>query len=83
MATVSNQSVTSKRGRIRHTIDFFMNTNFRMYIILSAFALLLGRAVILDFLNPFCTAFFAVAMVQKLNLFVIGTSILLGVLSYF
>lgn len=81
MATVSNQSVTSKHSRIRHIIDFFMNTNFRMYMILSAFALLLGRAVILDFLNPFCTAFFAVAMVQKLNLFVIGTSILLGLLS--
>ncbi|HNT03628.1 MAG TPA: stage II sporulation protein E [Bacillota bacterium] len=81
MATVSNQSVTNKRGRIRHIIDFFMNTSFRMYMILSAFGLLLGRAVILDFLNPFCTAFFAAAMVQKLNLFVMGTSILLGVLS--
>lgn len=81
MATVSNQSVTNKPGRIRHIIDFFMNTNFRLYVILSAFGLLLGRAVILDFLNPFCTAFFAVAMVQKLNLFAIGTSILLGLLS--
>ncbi|HNR04911.1 MAG TPA: stage II sporulation protein E [Bacillota bacterium] len=81
VATVSNQSVTNKRGRIRHIIDFFMNTSFRMYMILSAFGLLLGRAVILDFLNPFCTAFFAAAMVQKLNLFVMGTSILLGVLS--
>ncbi len=81
LATVSNHSVTNKRGRIRHIIDFFMNTSFRMYMILSIFGLLLGRAVILDFLNPFCTAFFAAAMVQKLNLFVIGTSILLGVLS--
>ena len=50
-------------------------------MILSTFALLLGRAVILDFLNPFCTAFFAAAMVQELNLFIIWTSILLGVLS--
>ena len=81
VATVSNQSVTNKRGRIRHIIDFFMNTGFRMYMVLGAFGLLLGRAVILDFLNPFCTAFFAAAMVQKLNLFVMGTSILIGVLS--
>lgn len=57
VATVSNQSITNKPGRIRHFIDFFMNTNFRLYMILSAFGLLLGRAVILDFLNPFCTAF--------------------------
>jgi stage II sporulation protein E len=81
VATVSNQSVRNKRSRIKSIIDFFMNTNFRLYMILSTFALLLGRAVILDFLNPFCTAFLAAAMVQELNLFIIWTSILLGVLS--
>jgi stage II sporulation protein E len=81
MATMSNQSITEKHGRLKHVMGFFMNTNFRLYMILSAFGLLLGRAVILDFLNPFCTAFFAAAMLQDLNLLVIGTSILLGLLS--
>lgn len=81
MATISNQSVTSKHGKLKHTMDFFINTNFKTYAILGIFGLLLGRAVILDFLNPFCTAFLAAAMIQELNLFVVGTSILLGVLS--
>ncbi|MHB1393469.1 MAG: stage II sporulation protein E [Clostridia bacterium] len=81
MATISNHNVTSKRGKLKHTIDLFMNSNFKLYVILGILGLLLGRAVILDFLNPFCTAFLAAAMLQDLNLFVVGTSILLGVLS--
>lgn len=81
MATVSNQSVTGKHGRLRHTMDLFLNSDFRLHIIFGVVGLLLGRAVILDFLNPFCTAFLAAAILQKLNLFVIGTSLLLGVLS--
>lgn len=81
MATVSNQSVTSKRGKLKHTMKLFINSNFKLYIISGVLGLLLGRAVILEFLNPFCTAFLAAAMLQELNLFVVGTSILLGVLS--
>ncbi len=81
MATISNHSVRSKREKLKHTIDLFMNSSFKLYVILSILGLLLGRAVILDFLNPFCTAFLAAAMLQELNLFVVGTSILLGVLS--
>lgn len=81
MATISNQSVTGKHGKLRNAIDLFLNSNLKLYIILGILGLLLGRAVILEFLNPFCIAFLAAAMVQELNLFVIGTSILLGVLS--
>lgn len=81
MATLSNQSVTNKHGKLRHIMGFFININFKTYAILCIFGLMLGRAVILDFLNPFCTAFLAAAMIQELNLFFVGTSILLGVLS--
>lgn len=81
MATISNNTVTSKRGRLKHTIDLIMNSDFMLYVILGTLGLLLGRAVILDFINPFGTAFLAAAMIQELNLFVVGTSILLGVLS--
>ncbi|KUO67713.1 MAG: hypothetical protein APF77_24725 [Clostridia bacterium BRH_c25] len=81
LATISNQSVTSKHGKLKHTMEFFINSNFKLYVILGILGLLLGRAVILDFLNPFSIAFMAAAMIQELNLFVIGTSILLGVLS--
>ena len=81
MATISNHSITSKRGKLKHAIDLIMNSNFKLYVILGTLGLLLGRAVILDFLNPFCIAFLAAAMIQELNLFVVGTSILLGVLS--
>lgn len=81
LATVSNHSVTSRGEKLKHTIGLFMNSSFKLYVILGVLGLLLGRAVILDYLNPFCTAFLAAAMVQELNLFAVGTSILLGVLS--
>ncbi len=81
LATISNHSVTSRREKLKHTMNIFMNSNLKLYVILGALGLLLGRAVILDYLNPFCTAFLAAAMIQDLNLFVVGTSILLGVLS--
>ncbi len=81
MATISNHSVTSKGGKLKHSIDLFMNSNFKLYVILGILGLLLGRAVILDFLNPFSMAFLAAAMIQDLNFFIVGTSILLGVLS--
>ena len=63
LATISNQSVTSKHGKLKRAMDFFMNTNLKKYMILGIAGLLLGRAVILDFLNPFCTAFLAAAMI--------------------
>ncbi|HWR60187.1 MAG TPA: hypothetical protein VN580_01160, partial [Clostridia bacterium] len=81
MATVSNRGITSKQGRLKHTMNIFINSSFRLYLILGVLGLLLGRAVILDFLNPFCIAFLAAAMLQELNLFVVGISILLGVFS--
>ena len=81
MATISNQSITSKNGKLKQVMNFFMNTGLRQYVILGIVGLLLGRAIILDFLNPFCTAFLAAAMIQELNPFVMGISILLGVLS--
>jgi stage II sporulation protein E len=81
LATISNHSVTSKRGKLKNTIDLLMNSNFKLYVILGILGLLLGRAVILEFLNPFCMAFLAAALIQDLNVFIVGTSILLGVLS--
>ncbi|HYE82270.1 MAG TPA: stage II sporulation protein E [Clostridia bacterium] len=81
MATISNQSVTGKHGKLKHVMGFFVNSNIRLYMIFGILGLLLGRAVILDFLNPFSIAFLAAAMIQELNLFVIGTSILLGIIS--
>lgn len=81
MATISNHNVTSKHGKFSHTMNFFINGNFKLYMILGTLGLLLGRAVILDFLNPFCIAFFSAAVLQELNLFVVGLSILLGILS--
>ncbi len=81
LATISNQSITSKNGKLKQVMNFFMNTGLRQYVILGIVGLLLGRAIILDFLNPFCTAFLAAAMIQELNPFVMGISILLGVLS--
>lgn len=81
MATISNRSTTSKHGKLKYFMDLFINSNFKLYVILGILGLLLGRAVILDYLNPFCTAFLAAAMIQELNIFVVGTSLLLGVLS--
>jgi len=81
LSTISNHSVTSKHRKLSHTMNLFINRDFRLYMILCTLGLLLGRAVILDFLNPFCIAFLSTAALKELNLFVIGTSILLGVLS--
>lgn len=81
LATVSNRGITSKQGKLKHTMNIFINSSFKLYLILGVLGLLLGRAVILDFLNPFCIAFLAAAMLQELNLFVVGISILLGVFS--
>jgi stage II sporulation protein E len=81
LATVSNHSVTSRREKLKHTMELIRNSSFKLYVILGVFGLLLGRAVILDYLNPFCTAFLAAAAIQELNIFVVGTGILLGVLS--
>ncbi|HWQ30405.1 MAG TPA: hypothetical protein VN549_05380, partial [Negativicutes bacterium] len=81
MATISNQGITSKHGRLKNTMHTIINSDLRLYIITGAIGLLLGRAVILEFLNPFGIAFLAAGMLQELNLFVVSTSILLGVLS--
>lgn len=81
MATISNHSVTSKYRKFSHSMNLFTNSDFKLYMILGTLGLFLGRAVILDFLNPFCIAFFSAAMIQELNLFVVGISILAGVLS--
>ncbi len=81
MATISNQSVTNKHGKLKHAMNLFINGNLKLYMLLGIIGMLLGRAVILEFLNPFCTAFLAAAVIQELNLFVVGTSIMLGVVS--
>lgn len=81
LATISNQGIRSKHGKLKHTMNIFISSNFKLYIILGVLGLLLGRAEILDFLNPFCIAFLAASIIQELNLFVVGISILLGVMS--
>ncbi|MGE5676869.1 MAG: stage II sporulation protein E [Pseudomonadota bacterium] len=81
MATISNRGITSKHGRLKNTMNTIINSDLRLYIITAAIGLLLGRAVILEFLNPFGIAFLAAGMLQELNLFVVGTSLLLGALS--
>lgn len=81
LATISNQGITSKRGKLKHAMNIFVGSSFKLYLISGVLGLLLGRAVILDFLNPFGVAFLAAAMLQELNMFVVGISVLLGVLS--
>lgn len=81
LAASPNQNAASNHEKLRHMADFFIRVDMKRYVILSIFGLLMGRAVILEYLNPFCIAFLAAAMIRKLNPFAVGTSILIGLLS--
>lgn len=78
---VSNRTTESKPNKLKSIINLILGNQFKVQAILSILGFLLGRAVILDFLNPFSMAYFSAAVTQELNLFLIGTSILLGILS--
>lgn len=51
------------------------------YLSLSLFGFLMGRVVVLDFLNPFSIGFLCTSMANGVNVLVIALSILLGAFS--
>lgn len=78
---VSERTVEGKPGKFKSMTAVILGNRFRVQAVLSILGFLLGRAVILDFLNPFGMAYFAAAVPQQLNLLLVGTSIMLGILS--
>ncbi|MGE5633423.1 MAG: stage II sporulation protein E [Caulobacteraceae bacterium] len=73
--------VSNKTGRFKRITSITLGSRFKVQIVFSILGFLMGRAVILDFLNPFSVAYLSTAVVQGINPFIIGTSILLGIVS--
>ena len=77
----SNSTTESRPGRFKSFFAVILGNQFKVQTILCILGFLLGRVVILDFLNPFSMAFLSAAVTQELNLLMVGTSILLGIVT--
>lgn len=75
----SGQTETSKANTAKKLRDSILGSQFRIQAGFGFLGFLLGRAVILGYLNPFSMAYLAVSMLQEVNVAVAGAGILLGI----
>lgn len=67
--------------KLRDNFEIINIHMIKLYILFCFMGFLVGRAVIFDSINPFCVSYLATSAICGLNIFLIGTSIILGVFS--
>ncbi len=78
-SVVFGQAETGKVNTGKKTGSSILKSRLKIHGGFGLLGFLLGRAVILGYLNPFSMAFLAVSMLQEVNVAVAGAGILLGI----
>lgn len=79
--TSTIKSNTNVKDRLLIFKNSVLTSQLKINMLFGAVAFMLGRAIILGYLNPFSMAFLAVSSIQEMNIFVIMAGLLLGVIT--